>query len=71
VQKLFATLQIINFFFASLKLLTNFEKMLPETLLKFLSSVIGRCSLVPTYHWLQGKRTRINFSQAAFRIILQ
>ncbi len=29
--------------------------MLTETLLKIPFSVIGRCSLVPTTHWLQGK----------------
>jgi hypothetical protein len=28
-------------------------------------SVIGRCSQVPTAHWLQGKCARIHFSQAA------
>ncbi len=40
-------------------------KMLIETLLKILFSVIGRCSLVPTSHWLQGKGARINLSLAA------
>jgi hypothetical protein len=34
-------------------------------------SVIGRCSLVPTSHWLQRKCARINLSLAAFGIILQ
>ncbi len=34
-------------------------------------SVIGRCSLVPTSHWPQGKCTRINFSQATSCVILQ
>jgi hypothetical protein len=29
--------------------------MLTKTLLSFLFSVIGRCSLVPTSHWQQGK----------------
>jgi hypothetical protein len=29
--------------------------MLTETLLRISFSVIGRCSQVPTSHWLQGK----------------
>jgi hypothetical protein len=45
--------------------------MLTETLLRIFFSVIGRCSLVPTYYWLQGKCGRINLSTAAFSIILQ
>jgi hypothetical protein len=45
--------------------------MLTETLLRISSSVIGRCSLVPASHWLQGKCARINLSPAAFGIILQ
>jgi hypothetical protein len=46
--------------------------MLTETLLRISFSVIGRCSLVPTSHWLQGKCARINLSPAeAFGIILQ
>jgi hypothetical protein len=45
--------------------------MLTETLLRIFFSVIGRCSLVPTYYWLQGKSARINLSMAAFGIILQ
>jgi hypothetical protein len=36
-------------------LLLNYLKMLTETLLRISFSVIGRCSLVPTSHWLQGK----------------
>jgi hypothetical protein len=40
-------------------------KMLNVTLLRIPFSVIGRCSLVPTSHWLQGK------CAAAFGIILQ
>jgi hypothetical protein len=39
--------------------------MLTETFLRIPFSVIGRCSLVPTSHWLQGKCARINLSQAA------
>ncbi len=46
-------------------------KMLTETLLKNPLSVIGRCSLVPTTHWLQGKCARINFSQAASGIFTE
>ena len=34
-------------------------------------SGIGRCSLMPTYHWLQGKCTKINLSQAASCIIFK
>jgi hypothetical protein len=45
--------------------------MITETLLRIPFSVIGRCSLVPTSHWLQGKCARINLSQAASRMILQ
>jgi len=41
-----------------------------ETLLRISFSVIGRCSLVPSSHWLQGKCARINLSQAAFGRIL-
>jgi hypothetical protein len=39
-------------------------------LLRIPLSVIGRCSLVPTSHWLQGKCARINLSQAASVMIL-
>ena len=46
-------------------------KMLTETLLIVPFSMIGRCSLVPTSHWLLGKCARINSSPAAFSIILQ
>jgi hypothetical protein len=45
--------------------------MLTETLLKISFYVTGRCSLLPTSHWLQGKCARINLSQAAFGMILQ
>jgi hypothetical protein len=45
--------------------------MLTETLFKIPVSVIGRWSLVPTYHWLQGKCASINLSQAASGMILQ
>ncbi len=58
---------IINFLFASLKLLTNFENAY-WNLLRILFSLIGRCSLLPISHWLQGKCTRIN---AASGTILQ
>ncbi len=33
-----------------------------ETLLRIPFSVIGRCSLVSTSHWQQGKRARMNLS---------
>jgi hypothetical protein len=45
--------------------------MLTETLLRIPFFVIGRCSLVPTSHWLQVKCARINLAPAAFGIILQ
>jgi hypothetical protein len=45
--------------------------MLTESLLKIHFSVIGQCSLVPTSHWVQGKSTRINLSQAASGMIYQ
>ncbi len=45
--------------------------MLTGTLLKIPFSVISRCSLVPTPHWLQGKCAIIYLSQEAFGIILQ
>ncbi len=53
---------IINFLFASLKLLPNFE-MLTATLLIIAFSVIGGCSPVSTPHWLQGKCERNNLSR--------
>jgi hypothetical protein len=43
--------------------------MLTETILRIPFSVIGRCSLVATSHWLQG--ARINVSKAALGMILQ
>jgi hypothetical protein len=43
--------------------------MLTETLFRIPFSVIGRCSLVPTSHWLQGKCAKINLSQAASGMI--
>jgi hypothetical protein len=70
-QKLCPTLYNYYLLFASLKLLPNFEKMHTETLLRIPFSVIGRCSLVPTTNWLQGKCGRINLSQAASGMILQ
>jgi hypothetical protein len=63
---------IINFLFASLNLLTNLIfKMITATLLRISFSVISRCTLVLTSHWLQGKCARIILSPAAFGIILQ
>ncbi len=65
---LFTALYNYELFFASSKILIL--KMLTETLRRIPFSVIGRCSLVPTCHWLQGKCARINLSlQASFRII--
>jgi hypothetical protein len=69
IQSFSLSFKIINFLFASL--ITNFFKMLTETLLKILYSLIGRCSLVPTVHWLQRKYATINLSQAASSIILR
>jgi hypothetical protein len=57
--------KIINFLFASLKLLTNFANAywnLPQNLLLCDWSML---SIVPTSPWLQGKCARINLSQAA------
>jgi hypothetical protein len=65
-------LQLLTFLFNVL--LYNYLiilKMLTETLLRIPFSVIGRCSLVASYHWLQGKCARINLSQAASGTILQ
>jgi hypothetical protein len=62
---------IINFLFASFWNHLLFFKNFTETLLRIPLSVIGRCSLVPTCHWLQGKCARINLSQAASGMILQ
>ncbi len=46
--------------------------MLTETLFRIPFSVIGRCSLVPTSHWLHGKmRKNLYLSQAASGMILQ
>jgi hypothetical protein len=59
---------LINTFCAcALKLLIL--KILTETLLRIFFSVIGRCFLVATSHWLQG--ARINLSKAALSVILQ
>jgi hypothetical protein len=61
---------IINFYL----LLWNYLiilKMLTETHIRISFFVIGRCSLVPTSHWLQGKWARSNLSPAAFGFILQ
>jgi hypothetical protein len=45
--------------------------MLTETLLIIPFSVIGRCSLVRSSHWLQENVQEFNISQAVFGIILQ
>jgi hypothetical protein len=50
---------IFTFLFSSLKLLIL--KVLPETLLRIPFSVIGRCSLVPTSHWLQGNAQELTY----------
>jgi hypothetical protein len=63
-------LQLLTFYF----LLWNnllILKMHFENPLKIPFSVIDRCSLAPTSHWLQGKGARINLSQAASSMILQ
>jgi hypothetical protein len=49
----------------------TYLKMLTETLLRIIFYVIGRCPLVSTSHWLQGKGARINLSKAASGMILQ
>jgi len=46
-------------------------KKLTEIVLRIPFSVIGRCSLFPAVHWLQGKCARINLSQAASSKVLQ
>jgi hypothetical protein len=45
--------------------------MLTETRLRIPFSVIGRCYLMPTSYWLQGKCAGIYLSQAASGMILQ
>jgi hypothetical protein len=45
--------------------------MLTETLIKIPFSETGRCSLMPTSHWLQRQCLKINFSQAVSGMILQ
>ena len=67
-QKLFTTLYKYSLFICFFEITL---KMLTETLLRIPFSVIGRCSLVPASHWLQGKCARINLSQAAFGMILK
>jgi hypothetical protein len=44
--------------------------MLTETLCRIPFYVIGRFSLVPTSHWLQGKCARINLSLVASGMVL-
>ncbi len=61
-QKLFTILYNFNFFYFLLTEVKPFSEF---------PSVIGRCSLVPTSHWLQGKCARNDLSQAASGIILQ
>ncbi len=46
-------------------------KMLTKIPFRIPLSVIGRCSIMPTTHWLQGKCARINLSKAASCMILQ
>ncbi len=46
-------------------------KCLLKPSLRIPLSVIGRCSLVPTSHWLQGKCAGINLSRAASGMNLQ
>ncbi len=68
-------LTVNNFLFASLKLFTNFEHAYwnPPQKERLSLSVIGRYSLVPNSHWLQGICARITWSQAAtaLQIILE
>ncbi len=45
-------------------------KMLTETLLRISFSVIGRCSLVQTSHWLQGKCARITLAFSVSKSLL-
>ncbi len=63
-------IQLLTFYL----LLWNKFLLILNCLLKLLRipfSVIGRCSLVPSSHWLEGKCARINLSQASFVMILQ
>ena len=46
-------------------------QLLTETLIRIPFFVIGRCSLMPTSHWLQGKCARINLPHAVSGGILQ
>ncbi len=59
--------QLLNFYLLPWNYLLIL-KMLTETPFKIPFSVIGRCSLVPTSHWLQGKCARINLSQNQKRL---
>jgi hypothetical protein len=52
------------------KLFTTLYNYKLFALLRISFSVIGRCSLVPTSHWLQGKCARIDLSPVALGIIL-
>ncbi len=63
-------IQLLSYYFF-LRNYSQILKMLAETLLTIPFSVIGRCSLVPTSHWMQGKCARINLSLVAFSIVLQ
>ncbi len=65
----YPSVQLLNFYL----LLWNYLvvlKMPNETLLKIPFSAIGRCSLVQTSQWLQGKCARISLSLAASGMIL-
>jgi hypothetical protein len=51
-------IQLLTFFL--ILEITNFE-MLAETLLRIPVYVIGRCSLVPTSHWLLGNVQELTY----------
>jgi hypothetical protein len=69
-QKFSTTLNtIINLLFPFFEN-ANFD-MLFETLLRIPFHVIGRCSLMPTSNWLQGKCALINPLLAVFGMVLQ
>jgi hypothetical protein len=60
LQSFHYSIQLLTFYLISWKYLNL--NMLAETLLRVPFSVIGRCSLVPTSLWKQGKCARINLS---------
>ncbi len=63
-------IQILTFYLL-LRNLLLILKMRTETFLSIPLSVICRCSLKPSSHWLKGKCARINLSQAASSLVLQ